>query len=859
MIVILQNLRNHYTVQCVLLILWISILSSCSDISSDALMEDKDLDYLELSLYLRHATDSVTYSQNTKKADTLSPGDSLFLHARITPTATRVVAYFWTLDSGKIRKELSFSQTYTTPGVYRPKFTAIDNWGDTLQDSLSIVVDVSPRIEQLNTPPDNAPGLAVKPIPSGTYFSWEDSDENPERLQRRLQVFSNPALKDSTLWLDTVLYANEFQWNAELAPLQEYYWRVILIDQYLHTDTSETYRFSTSSSDGVLAGVKGILRRKDSPLTEGLSIVLQNSWGYNHKQHTDSLGVFKLDSLVPGTWVLKITDTLNPEYQTAPDTLEILTGQLRLLDTLELQDTIPPEIELSDESTINPQSATLFFQVSDSGSGLDLSTIDIRINNQNYTDLTTASETFTEFLELRLPGGLPSGQHQLRLKICDQSLNCAEKFTSLTSSLSHITPPLPKDTAVAQFQSLSLDLYMPQLGQNLIYAIDKDNDGLFEISQSNPIFEIEVGTDTLSIAYHIRNQAMSVSFHDTLQVFPVQPPLVPVILYPQWQTDVFSYESLRWNSAKAPGGDSLIFYSVYFYTEPESIYHLYTDSLTDTTLQLKNFPQGITAVRIEARDQYNQIKTFSTVFRILWSPPAGNPMKLAEPGTFTDSAGNQAVISTPLWVDSTEITRNYYNLILQQITPADSGHYPQTNITWAHAILFANARSNYYNLDTVYSYTAYDGEKFTDLNWNPNTRGFRLPTLDEWQYLARNRLNQVIPNHYNSTDCYAGNQNNCLLSPQPVADYLPISVFELYDMDGNVSEWVWDSDLAHPRPDGRTDYYTPAHNTDSAHLAAGASWNEPGYFAQTIQKSNAETSPNIGLRFVLPNTLQVVP
>jgi len=859
MSVFLQNLKGRFLVQTIFLILLTNMLSSCSDISSDVLMDDKDLDYLELSVYLRHATDSVTYNQNTKKADTLFPGDSLFLHARITPTATRVVSYFWTLDSAKTRKELSFSQTYPMPGVYRPKFTAIDNWGDTLQDSLTIVVDVSPRILQLNTPPDSTPGLAVKPIPSGTFFSWEDFDEDPELLQRRLQVFTIPTNEDSTFWLDTVLYTNEFQWNAELASLQKYYWRVILIDQYLHTDTSETYQFSTSSSDGILAGLQGVLRRKDSPIRTGLKVNLQNSWGYSRNQYTDSMGVFKLDSLLPGTWVFTITDSLNQEYQISPDTLEISTGKLQVLDTLVLRDMIPPKIELLDSSIINPQTAFLFVHLSDSGSGLDMNTLDIRINNQNYTPLNIATARFSEHVELKIPGGLPSGQHQLRVQICDNSINCEEQVFSFTSSLSHMTSPLPKDTTVAQFQSVQLNLYMPQLGPNATYAIDKDNDGLFESSQSTPVFEIDLGTDTMSIAYRIRNQAMNTSYHDTLQIYPVQPPLVPEIIYPQWQTDAFKFDTLRWSSAIAPGGDSLIMYSVYYYTEPESIYHLYTDSLTDTALSLSNFPHGITAVKIDAKDQYNQTRTFSTVFRLLWSPPAGNPMKLAEPGVFIDSSGNQAEISTPLWVDSTEITRDYYNLILQQTSPTDSGSYPKTNITWAQAILFANARSNYYNLDTVYHYTSFDGEQFTNLSWNSSTRGFRLPTLDEWQYLARNRLDLVTPNYYNSTDCYAGNQNNCLLSPQPVAEYRPISVFRLYDMDGNVSEWVWDSDLLSPRPDGRIDYYIPAQNTDSAHLAAGASWNEPGFFAQTIQKNNAETSPNIGFRLVLPNSLQVVP
>jgi len=77
--------------------------------------------------------------------------------------------------------------------------------------------------------------------------------------------------------------------------------------------------------------------------------------------------------------------------------------------------------------------------------------------------------------------------------------------------------------------------------------------------------------------------------------------------------------------------------------------------------------------------------------------------------------------------------------------------------------------------------------------------GYRLPTSNEWQYAYLAGQNPTITSgYYWSTGLienyawYSGNSNNSI---HPVAGKQPNN-WNLYDMAGNVSEWVWGSSIA---------------------------------------------------------------
>ena len=94
----------------------------------------------------------------------------------------------------------------------------------------------------------------------------------------------------------------------------------------------------------------------------------------------------------------------------------------------------------------------------------------------------------------------------------------------------------------------------------------------------------------------------------------------------------------------------------------------------------------------------------------------------------------------------------------------------------------------------VHKYLGYEPVYTRDgssVTWNENANGFRLPTVDEWQYAARGGQSYRYAGSDNlgSVGWYNGNSGKI---SHPVAQKKP-NGYGLYDMSGNVSEWCWDS------------------------------------------------------------------
>lgn len=153
--------------------------------------------------------------------------------------------------------------------------------------------------------------------------------------------------------------------------------------------------------------------------------------------------------------------------------------------------------------------------------------------------------------------------------------------------------------------------------------------------------------------------------------------------------------------------------------------------------------------------------------------------------------------STVFKVDSfeiaeVEVTQKLYSVVMKNLPDMDKegDSIAVANVTWFDAILFCNAFSGLLNLDTAY---VYDGkDKFgdlKDLRIDYKADAIRLPTETEWEIAARAGTTSAYYWGTQPASEYAYYAQTS--GPVKVASYIA-NGYGLYDMGGNVAEWVND-------------------------------------------------------------------
>ncbi|MBN1899332.1 MAG: formylglycine-generating enzyme family protein [Spirochaetes bacterium] len=125
------------------------------------------------------------------------------------------------------------------------------------------------------------------------------------------------------------------------------------------------------------------------------------------------------------------------------------------------------------------------------------------------------------------------------------------------------------------------------------------------------------------------------------------------------------------------------------------------------------------------------------------------------------------------------------------------GNRPVIYVTWYDAVNYCNWLSEKQGLQKCYTID------YTNVQCNFSNNGYRLPTEAEWEYAARG--GQLLSSGVNNGhgNIYAGASNISVIDDyvwyatnsgdktHPVGEKLP-NELGLYDMTGNVWEWVWD-------------------------------------------------------------------
>ncbi|MGA1374944.1 MAG: SUMF1/EgtB/PvdO family nonheme iron enzyme [Steroidobacteraceae bacterium] len=248
-----------------------------------------------------------------------------------------------------------------------------------------------------------------------------------------------------------------------------------------------------------------------------------------------------------------------------------------------------------------------------------------------------------------------------------------------------------------------------------------------------------------------------------------------------------------------------------------------------------------------------------------WKPPSpalraqtGTLLRLIEGGAFVmgserreqgrraNEFSRRVTLSRPFYLGTREVTNGEF----KRFKPAhasgfvgqrtlDLDNHPVSNVTWIDAVQYCNWLSAQEGLPA-----AYEQKGGVWVLVQPINTGYRLPTEAEWEYVARHPGPGSRTQRYEWGDSLpppAGIGN--LAGQEAVAemprvlegwtdDYVVVAppgkfranAFGIFDMTGNVSEWVHDTYVSFEANAGGVDPTGPSVTTSARKVIKGSNW-----------------------------------
>lgn len=223
----------------------------------------------------------------------------------------------------------------------------------------------------------------------------------------------------------------------------------------------------------------------------------------------------------------------------------------------------------------------------------------------------------------------------------------------------------------------------------------------------------------------------------------------------------------------------------------------------------------------------------------------------SEAGRQPEEVQHMVTLTTDFWMAESEVTqRQYRNVMGSNPSYLKGDDLPVDNVSWYDAVAYCNALSVKEKLTPCYQISGMavgwvDGLKCT---------GYRLPTEAEWEYAANPasppRTVYAGSDTADSVGWFRENSGNTIHAVKTKT----ANGRGLYDLSGNVWEWVWDWYQGNYEALPATDPNGPS--IGAYRVMRGGSWIIPATYAHVAKRGYQGPtilSTDLGFRFVRSN------